>query len=205
MLLKSARLIDSALHMDTPGYWREGSIFWNNKPCTHFLRFGEFLCNKKHYQPSCLWRNIIVLKRFLIPVLLIALLIQACSAPPSPPLGQNAPTAPVSQLEPAVSTTEPTQVMVPMSTQDAAPKYETAPPDCLDGEVSPIGQSIAEDYEFTYYEEVITWFCNGAEFEDILVALETESQAGTPAEEMLGMLADGFTWYEIWQLIGLTE
>ena len=82
---------------------------------------------------------------------------------------------------------------------------ETASPDCLDGEVSPIGQSIAEDYDFTNYEEVITWFCNGAEFEDILVALETESQTGTPAEEMLHMLADGFTWDEIWQTIGLTE
>ena len=28
---------------------------------------------------------------------------------------------------------------------------------------------------------------------------------GTPAEEMLQMLADGFTWDEIWQSIGLTE
>ena len=85
------------------------------------------------------------------------------------------------------------------------PSAEPAPPDCLGGEVSPIGQSIADEYEFTSYEEVITWFCNGAEFEDILVALETESQIGAPAEEMLQMLADGFTWDEIWQLVGLTE
>jgi len=82
---------------------------------------------------------------------------------------------------------------------------ETEAPDCLGGEVSPIGESIVEDYEFTDYAEVITWFCNGAEFEDILVALETESLTGTPAEEMLQMLAAGFTWEEIWQLVGLTE
>ena len=82
---------------------------------------------------------------------------------------------------------------------------ETEASDCLGGEVSPIGESIADDYEFTDYAEVITWFCNGAEFEDILVALETESLTGTPAEEMLQMLADGFTWDEIWQLVGLTE
>jgi hypothetical protein len=97
------------------------------------------------------------------------------------------------------------QETVPVPAPEATPVAETASPDCLGGEISPIGQSIAEDYEFTDYAEVITWFCNGAEFEDILVALETESQTGTPAEEMLGMLADGFTWDEIWQTIGLTE
>ena len=146
-------------------------------------------------------------KRFLIPALLSTLLIYACSAPPSPPLEQNenAPTAPVSQLEPAVPTTEPTQETVPISTPEATQVAETAPPNCLGDEVSPIAESIATEYEFTNYAEVITWFCNGAEFEDILVALETESQTGTPAEEMLQMLADGFTWEEIWGLIGLTE
>jgi alkylation response protein AidB-like acyl-CoA dehydrogenase len=51
----------------------------------------------------------------------------------------------------------------------------------------------------------MTWFCSGAEFEDILVALQTEDQTGTPAEEMLVMLAEGFTWEEIWLVIGLTE
>jgi ActR/RegA family two-component response regulator len=82
---------------------------------------------------------------------------------------------------------------------------ETAPPNCLGDEISPIGQSIADEYESASYEQVMTWFCNGAEFEDILTALETESQTGTPAEEMLLMLADGFTWEEIWQMIGLTD
>ena len=51
----------------------------------------------------------------------------------------------------------------------------------------------------------MSWFCNGAEFEDILVALETEAQTEAAADEMLKMLADGFTWDEIWQVIGLTE
>jgi hypothetical protein len=89
-------------------------------------------------------------------------------------------------------------------TQDATPEVVTATPNCLNGEVSPIGQSIADEYDFVDYDQVMVWFCNGAEFEDILVALETESQTGTPAEEMLQMLADGFTWDEIWQEIGLT-
>lgn len=91
------------------------------------------------------------------------------------------------------------------SAQDTTPEVVTAIPDCLGGEVSPIGQSIADEYDSVGYDQVMVWFCNGAEFEDILVALETESQTGTSAEEMLQMLADGFTWDEIWQVTGLTE
>ena len=146
-----------------------------------------------------------MVKRSLFLALMLSLLVQACSAPPSLPSERNAPTAIVSQPESVVPTAEPTQETVPVPALAATPLAETTSSDCLGGEVSPIGKSIAEDYDFTSYEEVITWFCNGAEFEDILVALETESQTGTPAEEMLQMLADGFTWDEIWQLTGLTE
>ena len=115
-------------------------------------------------------------KRFLFLALMFSLLVQACSAPPSLPSERNAPTAIVSQPESVVPTAEPTQETVPVPALAATPLAETTSSDCLGGEVSPIGKSIAEDYDFTSYEEVITWFCNGAEFEDILVALETESQ-----------------------------
>lgn len=142
---------------------------------------------------------------FLFPVLLIMLLIHSCSTPPSLPAGQEVLTAPAARTESIGSAPEPAQAVVSKPTQDTAPEAEAAPPNCLGDEISPIGLSIAEEYDFTSYEEVMTWFCNGAEFEDILVALETESQTDVPAEEMLGMLADGFTWEEIWQLIGLTE
>ena len=91
------------------------------------------------------------------------------------------------------------------SVKKVSPPVETIAPNCLGDEVSPIGQSIAVDYEPVNYEQVMTWFCNGAEFEDILVALETEAQADTSADEMLQMLTDGFTWEEIWQLVGLTD
>jgi len=91
------------------------------------------------------------------------------------------------------------------SVKEESPPVETTAPNCLGDEVSPIGQSIAVDYEFVSYEQVMTWFCNGAEFEDILVALETEAQADTSTDEMLQMLTDGFTWEEIWQLVGLTD
>ncbi len=97
----------------------------------------------------------------------------------------------------------PTDAIVPIETTSSP--AETTAEDCLGGEISPIGQSIAEDYESASYEQVITWFCDGAEFEDILVALETETLVDTSAQEMLQMLADGFTWDEIWQLMGLMD
>ena len=105
--------------------------------------------------------------------------------------------------ETVVETLVSTETMIPIETTTSPAK--TAAPNCLGDAANPVGQSIADDYEFTSYEQVMTWFCNGAEFEDILVALETEAQTGTPADEMLQMLADGFAWDEIWQIIGLSD
>jgi hypothetical protein len=112
---------------------------------------------------------------------------------------------PAEAVETAAPVEEPTQVVEGTPAGNEIPAAETAGPDCLGDEISPVGQAIADDYEFTDYEQVMDWFCNGAEFEDILVALETEAQTGTPTDEMLQMLADDFTWEEIWQLIGLIE
>jgi len=108
--------------------------------------------------------------RHLVVVLSILLLISACS----------------------VSTSPGVDIL-----DDPQPPDVTAPFSCLEGEVNPLGIAIAEDYEFTSYDEVMDLFCNGAEFEDILVALETEALIGTPAEQTLQMLADDFTWEEI--------
>jgi hypothetical protein len=77
--------------------------------------------------------------------------------------------------------------------------------DCPSKDALELGAAIAQGYDFTSTEQVMTWFCDGAELEDILVALETEEQTGTSAEEMLIMLAAGLTWEEIWIEVGLTE
>ena len=116
-------------------------------------------------------------------------LTTACGAQTTPAVE---PDVPITQ-----ETNDPEDVTSPLT--------ETAAADCLGEEISPIGQSIAEDYESASYEQVMTWFCNGADFEDILVALETEAQTDTSADEMLQMLADGFTWEEIWTLVELTD
>ena len=136
--------------------------------------------------------------RFLIAILLVSLLVTACGGQPSTPVVQDAPAPVAPQVEPTAET-------VAESAPEATAAVEPEATDCLGGEVSPIGKSIAVDYEFTSYGEIMAWFCNGAEFEDILVALESESQTGSPAEDMLQMLANGSTWEEIWQSVGLTN
>jgi hypothetical protein len=91
------------------------------------------------------------------------------------------------------------------STADSPSPSGDITTECPGTEINPIGQSIAEDYSFTTYDQVMAWFCDGAEFEDILVALETEALTDEPAGDMLQMLADGLTWDDVWILVGLED
>lgn len=110
--------------------------------------------------------------------------------------------------QPNASATEVTIVDNPVALETTAP-VETAPEEvvteCPGDEINPIGESIAADYDFTNYDQVMTWFCEGAEFEDIMVALETQDATGEPAGDLLQMLADGLTWDDIWLLVGLSN
>jgi hypothetical protein len=88
---------------------------------------------------------------------------------------------------------------------DDTTSAETVPPDCYGTDFHPIGQSIADQYESVSYTQVMIWFCNGAEFEDIAQALLTQELTDEDAEKLLEMIAGGQTWDEIWLAIGLTE
>jgi hypothetical protein len=88
---------------------------------------------------------------------------------------------------------------------DTVTPLATQAADCASSDANMLGAAIARDYDFTSTEQVMSWFCDGAEFEDILVALETAEQTGASAEEMLIMLAAGLTWEEIWKEVGLTD
>ena len=136
------------------------------------------------------------------------LLIAACTSPTPTTLipTENAATATVLAITAIpTSTIEPEQIVqespVAVDTQAA----ETPPAECPGEQQNLIGQGIAGEYEFTSYAEVMNWFCDGAEFEDILVALQTEDQTEFPAEEMLILLSEGFNWEDIWLVIGLIE
>ncbi len=150
-----------------------------------------------------------MVKRILFSALVVSLLVAACAAP-SEPTSLNPterPTTAAVQDIPVVPThtSEPGQLEQISPQPEEIQPVDTSEPDCPGEETNTIGQGIADEYEFASYEVVMTWFCNGAEFEDILVSLQTEEQSGTPAEEMLVMLAGGFTWEEIWLVVGLIE
>jgi len=137
-------------------------------------------------------------KRIVLSLFLIVFLLGACATESAAPLIESAPVN--DDSVPKVEDTPPTE-----TEEIVDPGPELIAGDCLSGEVSPVGQSIADDFGSVSYEQVINWFCNGAEYEDILVALETEALTEVSAEEMLAMLANGLPWEEIWQQVGLTE
>lgn len=122
-------------------------------------------------------------------ILLITILISGCSPQVTPTRIIDAEINSTSE-DPVVLATSPAE-------EDAT--------ECPGEEINRIGQSIAMDYDFTSYDQVMAWFCEGAEFEDILVALETQALTDEPADEMLQMLADGLTWNDIWILVGLED
>ncbi len=137
------------------------------------------------------------MRRFLPGWIVLVILFSACTLAVEPvpemltPPPAAAPTdAPVSPLVPAT---------------ELAPLPSTPGATCPDPDALNLATVIASGYSFTSTEEVTGWFCNGAEFEDIVIALETEDQTGVLAEDLLAMLASGMTWEDIWQSIGLTE
>jgi hypothetical protein len=74
---------------------------------------------------------------------------------------------------------------------------------CTDTNPHPIGQSIAGTYSLSY-QQVMTWFCSGYSFENILVALETSEAVDLPVDMLLQMLLEK-EWEEIWDEIGFLD
>ena len=142
--------------------------------------------------------------------LLLLILVTACgsvidpfNSPPSLPdaVTHKNESSPLPTLPPIKSTLDANLSSATFSTHLPA---ATAGPDCDGGVANPIASSFAAEYPPTSEEEVMVWFCNGAEFEDIFTALFTRDTTGVSVEELLEMLADGFTWDEIWLVTGLT-
>jgi hypothetical protein len=87
--------------------------------------------------------------------------------------------------------------------QSGTPSGDTDAYDCATNEEHRIGQSIAETFDVPYVQ-VMTWFCSGFSFDNILVALETSEAVDIPAEALLQMVMDQ-TWEEVWDQIGFVE
>lgn len=130
-------------------------------------------------------------KFFLI--LIVIVLTAACSNNATEPNGSNA--------EPAGSNAGPSDDMETIPELDL-----TEGPDCYGEETHPIGESIADLFpEITDYDQVMTWFCNGFEFEDIVTALETQLASGTPVSDLLALFQSGKDWDTIWVELGIVE
>ena len=132
--------------------------------------------------------------RFLI--LILILFIAACTS-----TGEN------DQAELDPNALPPPDMNVTRSaSQDQGESMTISSSDCYTDGIHPIGESISDQFAIiTTYEEVMGWFCNGASFEDILNALITEELTDVDAESTLYMVAEGYTWDEIWLELGVTE
>lgn len=95
-----------------------------------------------------------------------------------------------------------------------ASRADSVPADELDAEASqdpetscsvldphPMAVSMAEKFEVSY-DQIMTWYCDGYAFSDILLALETNELVDQSTEELLGLL-ETRTWEEIWQDLGV--
>jgi len=74
---------------------------------------------------------------------------------------------------------------------------------CTDTDPHPIAVGITETYVVTY-EQVMTWFCTGYSFDNILIALETAEATDSDPDVLLEMLLEK-DWEQIWSEIGLTD
>lgn len=138
------------------------------------------------------------MKKIIIPFLILLLFAVGCRA--NSPDVTNQANQPNAQNLPAEDSGQTTNV--PPDNQNAETISEEA--QCYGEDIHPIGQSIAELYpEITDYNQVMTWFCTGFEFEDIITALETQTETGIPADELLTLFQNGQTWDEIWVDLGV--
>lgn len=74
---------------------------------------------------------------------------------------------------------------------------------CTEVDPHPVAQGIARKFDVTY-EEVMTWFCSGNSFDDILLALQTAELIDRPAGELLDMKEDS-SWDQLWEELGLVS
>jgi hypothetical protein len=151
------------------------------------------------------------MKKHHVFIIVLVLLLAACSSPTDDDLTVNNNEYNINSDNVGGESNNGQPTQTENSSPNNADNTEEIPvvtsgPDCyVDGE-HPIAESIAEQFEeITTYDEIMTWFCSGAYFEDILNALMTEEMVEADADELLHMLAAGKTWDEIWLELGITE
>jgi hypothetical protein len=150
------------------------------------------------------------MKKTIFLLLISAFLLSGCSGnnPENNPSAINPVTPNQQEInQPSGENNAPDESVPPAAEVFPAEEpLETLGPDCYGEDAHPIGSSIASQFpDLTEYEEVMVWFCNGFEFEDILTALQTSQETGIPPGELLETFANGLTWEAIWIELGMVE
>jgi hypothetical protein len=154
-------------------------------------------------------------KVFSVIICTLPLAASACGVPFEPPtptmLAETTefiePTKPIETIEitEVIEEVKPSQPVTNPQKNLSAEKPEVDRTYCDDVEIiHPVGESIARTYEIPY-SELINIYCEGYEFEEILLALETEEQSGLIIGEILKMRDEGLSWEEIWKELGIVD
>jgi hypothetical protein len=138
-----------------------------------------------------------IIRAFKTLILLTLLTLAACSSPPDVTESRDLPQD--SAGETAVEPENPPVEEAPPSSSLVVDEVTgSSGEDCNAAAPPPIAAGIAEQFEDTSPTDVMEWYCEGAEFEDILLALQTQKQSGAEIEQLLRQLAEGMSWDEIW-------
>ena len=162
--------------------------------------------------------------RFLIFLLIATLWLPACNLPTmigSQPAAEETPV-------PAAGEQSEMEESPPASSESSASALEESPdflptlppqvvvilpliivqdetgPECLSQEAQLLAEHISEGFEIPV-EAVMGWYCQGFEFEDILLALQTSAGSEISPDELLVRLGQGQSWDDIWKDIGLLK
>jgi hypothetical protein len=74
---------------------------------------------------------------------------------------------------------------------------------CTEVDPHPVAQGIARKFDVPY-EDVMTWFCSGNSFDDILLALQTAELVDRPAGELL-IMKENSSWDQLWEELGIVS
>lgn len=147
--------------------------------------------------------------RFWVGVLLVVSLLMGCG-PAVPPADVTTGNDDVQESDQGQdkNPAEAAPDAGPAENADSAPTLipEAAQPTvdihCTETDPHPIAQSIAETYHATY-EEVMTFFCSGVGFDDIVLGYQTAELSGRDVKEVLTLWYDFGNWDDVWKELGL--
>ena len=96
------------------------------------------------------------------------------------------------------SLSKPEEISLDVTDDKATENPET---NCSATNPHPVAEGMTETYEITY-DEVMTLYCDGYAFSDILLALETSELVDQTPASLLARLRTR-TWQEIWDEFGV--